>query len=520
MQKATLKGLNALSLALALLLVSDAGAQESPQDAKPDWAALALVRLPSLSLCERPGAPEPLLCGSLEVWEDTAAREGRTIELSIVVVPAQVHEPPADPVFIFEGGPGGAVTKRAIGSIYSGPVRARDIVLVDQRGTGDSHQIQCDLGGGEAPEPGKLRQMFPPADVRACAEQLAANSDVALYGSAQLADDIEAVRVALGYHQLNLRGGSYGTRAMMVYAQRYPDNVRTMFGIGVDSPIRSNMSERGVFADRVLGDLGTMCREDATCAAKVPDLFAMTRDLLASLDQKPRRVEFADPTIPGETLSLEIGREWLAEKIRLNLYFAFTSQAYPWAIHRASAGDWQPLAQLAVFIERMFRSSISYGVLLTIQCSEAMDFDFDQARARGNATLFGNYRMEQQIQGCSAWPHEQQDPLGVASPRALPIPTLFLSGALDPVTPPEYADEAQALFPKSHHIVLPEGQHGPFDLANSWVCVHQVWADLLDKGSADDLDLGCVDTMTRPPFLLDQTAFDAHLSGVLAPMVQ
>jgi pimeloyl-ACP methyl ester carboxylesterase len=508
-------------LALAVLLTSGVLAQEATEEAaKPNWAELALARLPSLSLCERPNAPEPLLCGTLSVWEDRQARQGRKIQLSIVVVPAQSEEPPKDPVFVFEGGPGGAVTKRAIGSIYSGPVRARDIVLVDQRGTGGSHPIQCDLGGGEAPEPGKLRQMFPPADVRSCAEQLAASADVSLYGSAQLADDIEAVRVALGYGQLNLRGGSYGTRAMMVYAQRYPDNVRTMFGIGVDSPIRSNMSERGVFADRALGDLGGMCQKDAMCAAKVPDLFAMTRDLLASLDEKSRRVEFADPTIPGETLSLDIGREWLAEKIRLNLYFAFTSQAYPWAVHRASAGDWQPLVQLAVFIERMFQSTISYGVLLTIQCSESMDFDIEEARARGNATIFGNYRMEQQIQGCAAWPHERKDPLGVAKPRTLPIPTLFLSGALDPVTPPEYAEEAQGLFPKSHHIVLPEGQHGPFDLANSWVCVHQVWADLLDKGSAQDLDLACVETMTRPPFLLDQTSFDTHLRDVLAPMVQ
>ena len=122
-------------------------------------------------------------------------------------------------------------------------------------------KIQCDLGGGESVEPGELPQMFPVEAVAACAEALSANADLSLYGSAQHADDLEAVRVALGYGKLNLRGGSYGTRAMMVYAQRYPDNVRTMFGIGVDSPIRSNMSERGVFAQRTLIGLGEMCRQ-------------------------------------------------------------------------------------------------------------------------------------------------------------------------------------------------------------------------------------------------------------------
>ncbi len=507
--------------ALLLLTASGLAAQPAPEPEGPSWAEQALARLPMLRMCERPNAPEPLLCGLLTVWENTATRTGRQIELSIVVIPAATEKPPTDPVFVLEGGPGGAATKRAVSSIYSGPVRARDIVLVDQRGTGDSHQLQCDLGGAESMEPGKLPQMFPAEDVAACAEALSANADVFLYGSAEHADDLEAVRVALGYGKLNLRGGSYGTRAMMVYAQRYPDNVRTMFGIGVDSPIRSNMSERGVFAQRTLIGLGEMCRQSPECRAKAPDLFSMTSGLLASLAKKPRRVEIEDPTVAGETLSLDVGREWLAEKIRLNLYFAFTSQAYPWAVHRASmADDWQPLVQLAIFIERMFRSAISNGVLLTVQCSESMDFDLDQARERGAATLFGNYRLEQQIQGCAAWPHEKRPPLGVVEPRVLPIPTLFLSGALDPVTPPEYAEEAQTLFPESHHIVLPEGQHGPFDLANSWVCVHQVWAEFLDEGSAESLDLTCVDTMTRPPFLLDEASFETHLREVLAPMVQ
>lgn len=512
-------------MVLACVLTGCAAAPDPetspPPSSDPDWTALAAQRLPLLERCEIPNAPETLLCGTIEVWEDRAAASGRRIGLNVVVVPAHNEKPPDDPIFVFEGGPGGAVTQRAVGMTYAGPVRTRDIVLVDQRGTGGSHPLHCDLGGGQ-PSLGELDEMFPPDDVRHCAERLSGDAEVRLYGSEHFADDVEEVRRRLGYGPINVRGGSYGTRAMMVFAQRHPESTRTLFGIGVDSPTRSNLAERGVWSDRILAQLAGLCAGDAECAAVAPELDTAVAGILARLEEHgPRRVELADPNDPESRLTLEVGRAWLSEQLRLILYYAFTSRALPWAVHRAAAaGDWEPLVQLAVLIQRMFQSSLAYGVLLTVQCSENMDFDVDAALERGAATLFGNYRLEQQIQGCAHWPHEVRPPLGVDEPRVLDVPALFLSGALDPVTPPAYADDATRYFPGSLHVVLDEGQHGPFDLEGAWDCVHRIWADLLDRGSVEGLDVSCAEEMRRPPFIVDAEAFDRYVEEVLAPMVE
>lgn len=502
----------------ALALVAHLRAEEE-EVPPPDWAVLAAARLPLLELCGRPNIDEKLLCGSIEVLEDRSRDDGRRIGLSVVVVPAQAEEPPSDPVFVFEGGPGGAATKRAAGSIWAGPVRKRDIVLVDQRGTGQSHSIDCDLGGGPDAEPGKLREMYPPADVRACAARLEETADLSQYTSAQHADDIEEVRRRLGYGPINVRGGSYGTAAMMVFAQRYPDSTRTLFGIGLNSPLRSNLAERGVMTERALGRLTALCDAQATCAALTPGLDERVGKLLTALEGKPLRVRIEDPQTPSEMLEIVLRRDWMAEMLRLNLYFGFTSRALPWAVHRASEGDWQPLAQMAVLVERMFRSTLSYGVALTVQCSEFMDFDVDEALESGSHTLFGNYRLEQQLQGCAEWPHQRQPNLGVEKPSVLSIPTLLLSGYVDPVTPPDYAEEARTIFPNSLHVVLPEGQHGPFDLENSWACVHQMWADLIDHADPGEIDTSCTAAMHRPPFVVDEASFSSHLTEVLVPMV-
>ena len=497
--------------------VAALAAQEA--DPPPDWAALAAERLPSLEICTLPNIDEPLLCGTLEVPESRDQPEGRRIGLNVVVVPAQSAEPPPEAVFIFEGGPGGAATKRAGGSVWAGRVRARDIVLVDQRGTGASHPLDCDLGGGMDEQPGVLRDMFPPDDVRECAASLATGADLTRYTSIEHADDIEDVRRRLGYDAIHLRGGSYGTAAMMTFAQRHPESVRTMFGIGLNSPLRSNLAERGPMTERALGRLTELCDGDEACAGVGRDLDGRIAALLAALEAEPRTVRIADPQADGEPLDLVLTHDWMAEMLRLNLYFGFTSRALPWAVGRAQAGDWEPLTQMAILVQRMFRSTLSYGVLLTVQCSEFMDFDVDAALERGSETIFGNYRLEQQVQGCAAWPHQRRHRLGVEEPRALDVPTLLLSGYLDPVTPPDYAEEVRTLFPNTLHVVLPEGHHGPFDLGNSWTCVHDMWADLIERRDPDAIDTTCTAEMLRAPWVVDVAGFATYLDEVLLPMI-
>jgi len=484
--------------------------------AEPEWAALALARLPMLEVCERPGIEEDLLCGTLEVYEDRAAQSGKRIGLNVVVIPAQSSNPPDDPVFIFEGGPGGAATRRAGASVYAGPVRERDIVLVDQRGTGNSNPLQCEWDA-EFHE-GELREIFPTDLVVSCAAEIAKTTDVRFYTTDHFVDDIEEIRQRLGYGPINVRGGSYGTWSMMTFAQRHQESTRSLFGIGLHSPSRSNLAERGIWTDRTLEGLASFCVADPDCQAIAPDLETMTREALQGLDSGPQRVELADPSEPEKILAIDVGRDWLSEQLRLVLYYTYTSRALPWAMHRiVAAEDWTPMMTLAVLIERSFRTGLAHGLVLTVQCSEHMDFDVEEALARGEETVVGNYRLEQQMQGCAAWPHEKLPKFGVDEVKPLPIPALFISGALDPVTPAEYGEEALSLFPNGKHLVLAEGQHGPFDLENSWVCVHQIWADFLAAGSVDGLDVECAAAMHRPPFIVDEADFENYVTEVLLP---
>jgi pimeloyl-ACP methyl ester carboxylesterase len=503
---------------------SDSGTDQAGGEAEPsdaDWATPAAARLPLLEPCRLPGVDETLLCGTIRVPEDRGAPDGRRIGLNVMVLPAHTENPPPDAITVLAGGPGGAATKRAGGLVHVEPLRKRDIVLFDQRGTGASHPLDCDLGGAPSSAT-ELPEMFPPEEVRACAEALSAETELQLYTTVHHADDIEELRRRLGYDALNLRGGSYGTLAAMVFAQRHPESARTLFLIGVDSPLRSNLAERGLWTDRTLAGLALQCAREDGCARIAPRLDRMMVELFERLEEEAVRVELQDPENPGERMTLEVGRDWLGEQVRLLLYYGFTSRALPWAVHRAHAeDDWVPITRLGLFIDRMFRSTLADGVLLTVQCSEHMSFDTERALARGATTLFGNYRLEQQIQGCAAWPHRKTDHrLGVDRPRPLKVPTVLVSGAWDPVTPPAYAEDATAYFPEYRHLILDEGQHGPFDLEGGWVCVHQIWAELIDHGSLDGLDTSCAEDLHRQPFQLDQEAFDGYLEETLLPLVQ
>lgn len=504
----------------------------SPGETGPDWLTRGAERLPLLAPCEPRGVDGGALCGTIEVAEDRSRPDGRRIGLHVVVLPAHAEDPPSDPVTYFAGGPGSAATARAVALSRVPGIRGRDLLFIDQRGAGRSHTLDCDLGGatettataGETVAT-ELPEMFPADGVTACAERLSEIADLHLYTSPEHADDVEEVRRRLGYGPLNIQGGSYGTHAAMVFAQRHPESTRTLFLTGVDSPLRSNLAERSVWTERTLAGLGGVCADDEACRRLAPDLFGMVTELFGRLeapDGGPRRVEVAEPQDPSKALTVRVERDWLAEQVRLILYYGFTSRALPWAVHRAhTEDDWAPLVRLSLFIDRFFLSTLADGVQLAVQCSEQMDFDVDRALARGEATLFGGYRLAQQVQGCAHWPHRKTDHyLGVPRPRPLPIPTVLVSGRWDPVTPPAYGEDATAYFPESRHLILDEGQHGPYDLEGGWACVNGIWADLLELGGLDGLDTACSETLSRPPWLTDGEAFTGYLEGTLAPLIE
>ena len=278
-------------------------------------AALSAVALIVLVKCARPPSGSVTLhpcdvpdvagggrCGTLSVHENRASGTGRRIVLNIVVVPATGLTPAPDPVFWLEGGPGGAATG-AIGPVSNQYLRAvrtdRDLVFVDQRGTGKSSPLECDLGDSPADLDRYFGPLFPLDLVRACREKLERTADLTLYTTSIAADDLDDVREALGYPAINVAGASYGTQAALVYMRRHRERVRSAFLVGVAPPDFRLPLPFARAAQHALDMALADCAADRSCHAAFPDTRREFDAVLARFDKGALQVTMTDPATGG-----------------------------------------------------------------------------------------------------------------------------------------------------------------------------------------------------------------------------
>jgi len=235
-----------------------------------------------------------VFCGTLDVPEDRETTDGRTIGLHVVVLPAVGEAAPAADALTFLAGGGVAPATRYV-PFFTNAVRrlrdGRDIVLVDQRGTGDSNALDCDLpepheveGGQDA---GEAYQTAYLDALRVCRTDIEALADPRLYTTANAADDLDAVRAWLGYEQLSVWGASYGTKVARVYMRRHPGRVRVAVLHGVVPIERSMWPDLFLAADSALTELMALCEADEACAAAYPDLESRFVALMRRLDSEP-----------------------------------------------------------------------------------------------------------------------------------------------------------------------------------------------------------------------------------------
>lgn len=394
-------------------------------------------------------------CGTLRVPD---------LALHFVVVPAK-EAATADPIFILQGGPGQAASKLAdfYAQTFDEARARRDIVLLDQRGTGGSHPLDCDLG--------ESLDLFPIDAIERCRADLARTSDLARFKTANAIDDLEALRRALGYSRVNLYGTSYGTRVAMQYAARFPRNVRSMILKGVVSPesvIPVGFAENSERAIRLLID---DCAADAGCAAKFPQLardYATMRAALPHGELTPGRV--------GAVL-------------RTLLQSTGSSKSIPRLIHTAASGDWSPLETTVRSTRAASARALSTGMTLSVVCAE----DAASVKRGGEeGTLLGSYWIDQVLAACRVWnvPAVQLPPVGTIT-----VPALLVSGYLDPATPPSMAEEAMRHLAASRHLIVRNGSHSFSGLAG---CVDRIMSAFVERGSADGLDFSCAERIRRP----------------------
>lgn len=474
---------------LLLLPALAAGAWGALAIAAPDRAETRRI---ALEPCHVKDFPEEVRCGTLRVPENRATGAGRPIDLHVAVLPSQRRESAPDPLFILAGGPGqgareyGAFVQAAFKDVR----RARDIVLVDVRGTGASNPLDCELGEPLAfLEEGEI-------DPTPCLKRL--QGDPRFYTSEPIVDDLDDVRAALGYERINLWGGSYGTRAALVYARRHAGHVRSVVLDGA-APFEIQLPLYNAWgAQRALDRLLADCAAEAECHAAFPRLREELGEVLARLDHEPVQVSFRHPQT-SRPVDLTLLRSTFASGIRGMLYVPTHASLIPYMVHAAAQGDFSPFAAAALETASWSTETMSLGMTLSVLCAEDVQRITDEEVEREiRGTFLGSAEIDSWRQMCSRWPRGPL-PADVDRVRPLDLPALILSGDLDPVTPPRWGEAMKAHFPGALHVVVPGAGHN----TSTTGCVPDLIAELIEKGSTAGLDVQCVQKTRRPPFVID-----------------
>ena len=427
-------------------------------------------------------------CARLWVPENPQQPNGRAIALSVVRVPAISRRKQPDPLFVLAGGPG-----QAAGSFYASVagaferiLRERDIVLVDQRGTGASNRLDCPEEEADLERSATTAAIA--ASTRACLAKLAQRADVAWYTTSLAVQDLERVRAALGAARIDLYGASYGTRVAQQYLRRYPQHTRAVILDGVVPVGRAFGATAALDAEAALQDILARCARQGPCREAFGDPAGDYRTVRAALAQHVVPLRLADPAT-GVATQLDFGRDSLATVLRLASYAPEYAALLPLWLHAAaSRGDYVPLAAQSLLFERSVTSELAAGMHHSVVCAEDVPF-FDERnidRARLAATYLGTAQLDGLRTVCGLWPHGPVD-ADLHAPLVTQVPALLLSGSDDPVTPAAYGAEALRSFPQGVALVLQGFGHGQL----SAPCVDRLMAQFLARASAQGLDVGC-----------------------------
>jgi pimeloyl-ACP methyl ester carboxylesterase len=456
-----------------------------------------------LSACRLKGVSHEARCGVLRRALDPARPDGPQVDLHVAVLPALARNKLPDPVFFFAGGPGQSAISLAgpLSGLLGRFLNRRDVVLIDQRGTGESAPLECDTDSAPTRP---LRESIEPgreiAQLKACRERLQVlpYGDLRFFTTVLASADAEAVRQALGLGPVNVMGGSYGTRAVLDYLRQYPGSVRRAVIDGVAPPDMVLMRSLGVDAQSALDQLLDDCDKTAQCHQHYPQLRAQLAALWASL---PREVTVDHP-VTGLRETLTLSRDALASMLRQPLYLPALASALPAAIDAAAKGQFNALFSLATGMGSPGKGGgLAMGMHFSVVCAEDAPLLAAAGPAPAAAGEFGGAAEQLYRQVCADWPRGAVPPAFYTIPPS-PVPVLVMSGASDPVTPPRHGERvAKALGPQAVHVVVPHAGHGVMSLA----CLRDVVYHFVDQSdpvtalAAVRTEARCASQLPRPP---------------------
>jgi pimeloyl-ACP methyl ester carboxylesterase len=430
-----------------------------------------------LEPCWVAGVQGDVQCGTYTVFEDRKKKVGRTIDIGFVILRALEPSQKLDPLVIVAGGPGQAVTPlaTAFNRRYASIRRHRDLVFIDQRGTGQSNLLACNtsLPGGSHSLFGSL---FPTDHISKCLQRLEQRANPKLYTTPIAADDMDEIRQWLGYERLNLVGGSYGTRFVQVYIRRHSDHVRSAILNGV-VPLHRNIYLHGAKnLDHGIQRFTASCETDSSCAKQFPNFREQLQDL---------QMQFRESGDNGQ--GRDFGRGDFAYAVR-GLLYSSDDTLLPQMVRDAhETGDIGPFESYYVERASWVASSFATGMHLTVVCSEDVPFTTENDVQKVTAGTFAGDSLYRRYESaCRIWPKGSVSE-DYGKPVRAAVPVLLLSGEWDPVTPPSWGEEVAENLPKSLHVVMPrtgDGVAGP--------CASSIIDRFVTMGSVEGLDTSCV----------------------------
>ncbi len=444
-------------------------------------------------------------CTSMDVPLDHSEVDGQKISLAIARIKANKRNTSRDPLTIIAGGPGQSAidSYAAVAPAFRHILKDRDLILIDQRGTGSSHPLECDVAPDSAtldldPDLDKVRD-----DARICYQKQ--EIDTRFFTSSVAVKDIEWVRKRLGIEKWNIYGISYGTRVALHYLRRYPDKVRTLILDAVVPPSIALGPDIAPLAQRSLDLIFERCRLSDDCHSQFPNIQADAETLFAELEATPKLVTYED-IATGQLNQITFTRNHLAITIRLMSYNALTAALIPSMLNDAVINDnFAPLARQADLQTKVLGNSLATGLHHAVTCTE--DAPFMDAAFMSAATIestssetsyLGDGVVDTLLAGCEFWPPGVIDD-DFKEPVSSDVPTLILSGSADPVTPPAYGDLVAENLSRQVHVTNEDQGHMQSPLG----CVPQIMAQLVATASVDNLSLDCLERIHSPAFFVD-----------------
>jgi pimeloyl-ACP methyl ester carboxylesterase len=483
--------LTAIASGSVALFVAALTARDPPSSAAPGSSRVILKP------CHVAGVKEEVRCCVYEVFENRQSRKGRMLPLKVVLIPAKHPHPGDGPIFYMAGGPGEAATELAELVIESGDAEEHDVVLVDERGTGEGHRLDCPSRISDDNLEAYLNGPFDPAAARACRDELQRKFDLTQYSTPNFVEDIDEIRGAMGYDKINLSAGSFGTYAALIYMRRHPDHVRTAY-LSSLVPLSNRVPlYHAEAAQLALDELFKECDQDTACHAAYPRLHENFAALLQKLRKAPVLTSVRNP-VTGARTEIHLTARAFGDALRVMMYHNPGAHEIPFLIEQATAGDFSPFAEAALRANRDIYSGGNMGLYYAITCNEFVSrIRPEEVEPATRGSFLGSWRVRDQMAACQDWPKTEL-PNDYFKPFRLDAPAVLVSGEADATgSGGRWGKEVASFMPNAVHVIVPGAGHTPDN-----DCTRSIRHALFRSGTSKDLDTSCMSKLQRPPFKL------------------